>query len=758
MARQLSDLQDLLRRLRSQSEQLATETLRLQTSLLTAAATRARGQRSTSDLRQVLSEVVGTGGGQLHHLLLGMSHLVFRRVVVPAAGGGPQERRCFFYGADGPAIVGVSNDRRGLDARVWQDRIHPEDRVAYGEAEAERESAGRPCIVEFRVIDRASDEPRWLRETGWTVQDRSSQAIYLDSYILDITPEKRAEALLQASAERYRALVERRPEYIRCFDCDRRLTFVNDAYCRRLGRPVADLLGRDLLTVLPPTTVEATRQHLASLSPERATLSYEVGAGQADGSVGWEEWSEQALFDAAGEVVEHWSIGRDVSARKSAEQYIVRLAYHDALTGLPNRLLFDDRLQLALARGARGPGGFALMVIDLDDFKRWNDGFGHLFGDRLLQAVAGRLRALLRASDTIARFGGDEFVILQDSLRDAGGAATLARAVNRALAESFAIDDQIVELSASIGIALFPQGGRDAEALIRTADAALYRAKRDGGNRYRFGARRAPRVERLAPVRHRLQHDFDLALERDEFFLLYQPRFDLPSNRVVGVEALVRWRHPRHGTMLPARFIPVAEANDRIGELGDWILGEACRQSASWQTAGQMHAMAVNLSPAQIAGGDLAGQIGDLLDRLQLSPAGLELEITESLVVDLADRSLIATLQRLADLGVRLAIDDFGSGCSSLAYLSRLPFHTLKIDRAFIRNIGRDPADETIVRAIIGLAHNLGRRVVAEGVETRRQLTFLRDEGCDEAQGYLFSPPLPAASATAYLGGYAATA
>ena len=252
--------------------------------------------------------------------------------------------------------------------------------------------------------------------------------------------------------------------------------------------------------------------------------------------------------------------------------------------------------------------------------------------------------------------------------------------------------------------------------------------------------------------RGRLQRDLELALERHEFFLLYQPRFDLSSQRAVGVEALVRWQHPRRGTVLPARFIPVAEANQLIRHLGDWILGEACRQSARWQGTGQVHAMAVNLSPAQIAGGDLAGQIGRLLDRLHLPPEGLELEITESMVVDLADRSLIATLQQLAGLGVRLSIDDFGSGCSSLAYLSRLPIHTLKIDRTFIRKIGRDPADETIVRAVIGLAHSLGRRVVAEGVETRRQLNFLRDEGCDEAQGFLFSPPVPAASAGGYLG------
>jgi EAL domain-containing protein (putative c-di-GMP-specific phosphodiesterase class I) len=369
--------------------------------------------------------------------------------------------------------------------------------------------------------------------------------------------------------------------------------------------------------------------------------------------------------------------------------------------------------------------------------------------------VARRLRALLRASDTVARFGGDEFVILQDSLRRASGAATLARAINRALAESFVIGNQTIEMSASIGIALFPDAGRDAETLITGADGALYEAKRDGGNRHRFGTPGLRHRDRLAPGQQSLQDDLDLALERREFFLLYQPRFELPSNRVVGVEALVRWQHPRHGTMLPERFIPIAEAHDRIGELGDWILGEACRQSARWQTAGRACGMAVNLSPAQIVGGDLAGQIGGLLDRLQLAPEGLELEITEGTVLDLADRSLITALQRLAGLGVRLAIDDFGSGCSSLAHLSRLPFHTLKIDRTFIHNIGRDPADETIVRAIIGLAHDLGRRVVAEGVETRRQLAFLRDEGCDEAQGYLFSPPLPAASAINRLGSLA---
>jgi diguanylate cyclase (GGDEF)-like protein/PAS domain S-box-containing protein len=757
MAHQLSDLQDLLRRLRSQSEQLTMETLRLQTSLSTAVATRTRSQRNAHDLAHLMAEAGGVGG-QLHHLVRGMPHLVFRRVVVPAGGESDPERRCFFYGADGPGIVGTGNGRLGLDPEVWHQRIHPEDRETYREAEAEREHSGRPRITEFRVVDPATAEPRWLRETGWTATDRRARVIYLDSYILDISQDKRAEAMLQASADRYRALVQLRPEYIRCFDRDRRLTFVNDAYCRRLGRPRVDLLGSDLLSVIPPTTVEATRQQLALLSPWHAALTYEVGANQPDGSVSWEEWSEQALFDGADELVEHWSIGRDVTARKNADEHILHLAYHDALTGLPNRLLFDDRLQQALARGARARDGFALMIVDLDDFKRWNDDFGHLFGDRLLQAVAQRLHGLLRASDTLARFGGDEFVILQGSLRLPSGAATLARTLNRALAQRFVIDDQAVEMSASIGIVLYPDGGRDAGTLIRVADTALYQAKRDGGNRHRFGAPGPPRPARSITARHHLQRDLDLALERGEFFLLYQPRFDLPSNRAVAVEALVRWQHPRHGTMLPARFIPIAEANDRIGDLGSWILAEACRQSASWQTGGETHAISVNLSPAQIAGGELAAQIGELLERLRLPPDRLELEITEGMVVDLADRSLIATLHQLAALGVRLAIDDFGRGYSSLAYLSRLPIHTLKIDRSFIRNIGRDPADETIIRAVIGLAHNLGRRVVAEGVETRRQLTFLRHEGCDEAQGYLFSPPLPAASAAGYLRGYAATA
>ncbi len=563
--------------------------------------------------------------------------------------------------------------------------------------------------------------------------------------------------MLQASTERYGVAVEKRPEYVRCFDRRHRLTFVNDAYCQRLGRHRGDLLGRNLLSLIPKVAVEATRARLAQLSPAHPAATYEVASTGLDGSPCWEEWSEQALFDSAGEVIEHWSIGRDVTARKAAEQRLLHLAHHDPLTGLANRLLFNDRLEQALARGVRVSDGFALLAVDLDQFKRWNDGFGHRFGDRLLVAVAQRLQSILRASDTVARFGGDEFVILQLSLRAATGAGTLARAINRTLAASFVIDDRTIDLSASVGIALFPDDGRDPDTLLRIADGALYRAKRDGGNRYCFAAPRRARGNGATVRRNRLQRDLELALERQEFFLLYQPRFDLSSQRAVGVEALVRWQHPRRGMVLPARFIPVAEANQLIRHLGDWVLAEACRQSAHWQRTGQVHAMAVNLSPAQIVGGDLTGQIGRLLDRLHLPPEGLELEITESIVVDLADRSLVATLQRLAALGVRLSIDDFGSGCSSLAYLSRLPIHTLKIDRTFIRKIGRDLADETIVRAVIGLAHSLGRRVVAEGVETRRQLTFLRHEGCDEAQGFLFSPPVPAANAAGYLEAAAAT-
>jgi diguanylate cyclase (GGDEF)-like protein/PAS domain S-box-containing protein len=753
MKHPISDLHDLLRSLRVESARATRETSRLRAVLEAAWAKTAASTRLVDEIQRTLSEV-GSAGHELYLLVRKMPHLVLRRVAVPLAAD--EERRCLFYGADAPVIAGVTPrdlvDQVGLEARAWHERIHPEDIAAYRAAEVERERSGRPCAVEFRVVDRTTGEPRWLRETGWTISDRSSKIVYLDSYILDITQQKRAEAMLLASTERYRLAVEKRPEYVRCFDREHRLTFVNDAYCQRLGRHRGDLLGRNLLGLIPEVAVEATRARLAQLSPSHPAATYEVASSGFDGSPCWEEWSEQALFDSAGNVIEHWSIGRDVTARKLAEQRLLHLAHHDPLTGLANRLLFNDRLEQALARGLRASDSLAVLVVDLDRFKRWNDSFGHRFGDRLLVAVAQRLQSILRASDTVARFGGDEFVILQLSLRAPRGAGALARAINRTLAESFVIEDRTIDVSASIGIALFPDDGRDAETLLRIADGALYRAKRDGGNRYCFAAAAHARGNGTTVRRSRLQRDLELALERHEFFLLYQPRFDLSSQRAVGVEALVRWQHPRRGMVLPARFIPVAETNQLIRHLGDWILAEACRQSAHWQGTGQVHAMAVNLSPAQIAGGDLAGQIGSLLDRLQLPPEGLELEITESMVVDLADRSLIATLQRLAGLGVRLSIDDFGSGCSSLAYLSRLPIHTLKIDRSFIRKIGRDSADETIVRAIIGLAHSLGRRVVAEGVETRRQLTFLREEGCDEAQGFLFSPPVPAASVGDCLG------
>ncbi len=751
MVKELSGVQDLLRHLRLQSERVVKETSRLQHSLSKAEAVQVRHQRVAGDLLQAISGIPNVNGG-LHHLVREMPHLVFRQLVLPAMRGGEPARRWFFYGTDGPVVVGDTAARLGSDPEAWLQRIHPEDRAAYREAEVEREESRQRTVVEFRVLDEVTGEVRWLRETGWTTAASGSDAIFLDSYILDISQEKRAEDLLEASVERYRDLVERRAEYIRCFDTDRRLTFVNDPYCERLGRDRAELLGSDLLGVIPAAAVESTRARLAGLSKAHPTVTYEIVSSGADGSPNCEEWSEQALFDSAGRLLEYWSIGRDVSARKSAEQHILHLAHHDVLTGLPNRLLFDDRLQQALARGARERDGVAVMMIDLDHFKRWNDRFGHLFGDRLLAAVARRLGSLLRESDTVARYGGDEFIVLQVALRSPSAAVTLAGVINRSLARGFTIDERSLEMSASIGIALFPEDGVDADSLIRSADAALYLAKRDGGNGYHFILPRRARRQRPSTRPNALQHDLKLALERQEFFLLYQPRFDLPSERVVAVEALVRWQHPRRGTVLPARFIPIAEAHYLIGELGDWILGEACRQSASWQGAGKVHAVSVNLSPAQITCRDLVARIDRLLNRLQLAPGALELEITETMAVDLADRPLLSMLQQLVELGVRLSIDDFGSGRSSLAYLSRLPVHTLKIDRTFIRRIGRDPVDETIIRAVIGLAHSLGRRVVAEGVETRRQLAFLRNEGCDEIQGFLLSPPLSPAVAGGWLG------
>ena len=431
----------------------------------------------------------------------------------------------------------------------------------------------------------------------------------------------------------------------------------------------------------------------------------------------------------------------EIEQRRNSESRVRHLLQHDPLTGLPNRLLFQDRLGQALRLAKRDGRDVALLMLDIDRFKEINDTRGHPVGDRLLQAVAVRLSASLRGSDTLARLGGDEFAVIQLGPGGDTGASRLAGKLLEAFSTPFRLDGEEIHSGTSIGIAIYPRDGEDSDVLVSHADIALYVAKETRNTVRGF-------VPEMAEVRRslrRLDEDMRRGLRAREFILHYQPRYELNSGRMTGVEALVRWIDPERGLLMPPTFIDRAESTGLIRPLGRWVLTEACRQAAAWRDSGRDLRVSVNLSPAQFREASVSQMVAEILDEVGLAPERLELEITETLYLEYASAGIYATLRDLRSAGVALSIDDFGTGYSSLAYLKHLPFDVIKIDRAFVRELATDQEDKAIVHAVVTLVHNLGKRVVAEGVETGEQLSMLRELGCDEAQGFLLARPSEAA-------------
>lgn len=522
---------------------------------------------------------------------------------------------------------------------------------------------------------------------------------------------------------------------------DAPIIYVNPAFERITGYRPDDALGRN------PRFLQNDDREQPGLTNLRAAVARSlpehalVRNYRRDGSMFWNDLHIAPVRDESGRVTHYVGVQNDITETKRYQETLEFQANHDTLTGLPNRNLLQDRIRQAIVHADRHRTVVAVALVNLDNFGLVNDTLGRDAGDRVLKEIALRISSGVRSLDTMARLAGDEFALVSYDHANEEAVSVELQRVQEILTRPFKIDDREIFVAASIGAVLYPQDGRSVEELLRNANAAMHRAKQRGKNNTQFyapdmNARIGERLDLSGKLRH--------ALDRGEFLLHYQPQVELKTGTVVGVEALVRWKHPELGVVSPARFIPVAEETGLIVPIGEWILRTACAQNRKWQDAGLPPiTVAVNLSARQFNEKDLVRMVARILGETQLEPRYLELEITESVVMD-NPAEVIITLNALRDMGVQLSIDDFGTGYSSLNYLKRFPVNRLKIDQSFVRDITTDADDAAIARAVITLGHSLNLKVIAEGVETREQLTFLRLSACDEKQGYYFSKPLPA--------------
>ncbi|HYC88437.1 MAG TPA: EAL domain-containing protein [Thermoanaerobaculia bacterium] len=541
-------------------------------------------------------------------------------------------------------------------------------------------------------------------------------------------------ARAQSEAERFaRDIIDNAGDGIAVYDRELRCVLWNDFMEDLTDLEAVNVIGRPAAELFPA-------EHQVEELIRRALAGETVSSPDLQFDRRWVSAIYRPYVDESGQPAGVIALARDITDRKAVEQQIEYQAYHDSLTGLANRRLFQEHLSLALALAQRREKQVAVLFLDLDHFKVINDSLGHTIGDALLQQVARRLRNAVRDGDTVARVGGDEFTIVLQELLHAQDAAVVAQKVLRTIAAPMEIAGHKLYVTASIGITLFPADGEDAETLLKNADAAMYRAKSEGRNTYQMSTRE---LSRATHQRMTVESGLHLALEAGEFALLYQPQIDVESMEVVGMEALLRWRHPDRGVILPEEFIHVAEERGLILPIGDWVLRQACLDARRFHDRGLPHfRVAVNLSARQFRDPSLGSTVESALRDSGIPPATLELEITESMAMENVQLTM-ATLEQFRQAGVTIAIDDFGTGHSSLSYLKRFPVDALKIDRSFVTDLPDKFEDAAIVSSVIQLANGLGMRVIAEGVETSEQLEFLKEAGCREVQGFYFSYPAP---------------
>lgn len=578
-----------------------------------------------------------------------------------------------------------------------------------------------------------SDCVREIKDGAW-----STSAIVTTCE--DISERKRSEEALRLRQR----VIESSSNGIMITDAtapENPIIYVNPAFVRITGYDMHEALGRSMHFLLGEDREQVEFMEIRAALHEQREGNAVLRNYRRDGSLFWNDLSVSPVLDEAGRVAHFVWVLNDVTEREQHEELLEYQANHDALTGLPNRNLLADRITQSLANARRYNQRVAVLFIDLDNFKLVNDSLGHALGDRMLIIQADRLHTSIRSGDTVARYGGDEFVVVVSNLEKSEDAALVAHHIQELVSRPFTIDGHEFGITCSIGISLYPKDGQDVDSLLKNADAAMYRAKEQSRNSFQFYTSEMNDrvVERMVIERH-LRH----ALEMGELEMHYQPQIELINDTIVGVEALLRWHSPDLGTVPPDRFIPLAEETGLIVPIGEWVLKTCCQQNKAWQDAGLTPlTISVNLSARQLQKKDLSDVIAVILKESGLEPRYLELEIVESMVMHDVD-SAAAIMKELKGLGVQLAMDDFGTGYSSLSYLKRFPFDKLKIDLSFIRDIMVDPESAAIARAIIAMAHNLNLRAIAEGVETEDQLQYLRLHKCNEIQGFYVSAPVTA--------------
>jgi diguanylate cyclase (GGDEF)-like protein/PAS domain S-box-containing protein len=565
----------------------------------------------------------------------------------------------------------------------------------------------------------------------------------LVAVVRDITERLKAEAELRDSEQRFRVAFNQAAVGLAHVAPEGRWVMVNQKLCEIVGYTQKEMLTLRYQDLTHPDDlpydIELARRMLAGEVHEQ---SREKRYRHKKGHYIWVNLTSSLVWDINGKPKYYSTVVEDISRRKQVEGELAHLANHDVLTGLPNRSLLLDRLSQAIAFANRLGDEVAVLLIDLDRFKNVNDSLGHDVGDRIITEISHRLLSRVRDGDTVARWGGDEFVVVLGDVTHEDAVANFAQKLLETLSQPMMIEEHELYPAGSIGISLYPKDGDQPAVLLKNADTAMYRAKEAGRNNFQFYAN-----EMNARALDRLKLDGGLrrALLRDEFILHYQPQMDLRTGEIVGVEALLRWQPPGQPMMYPGDFVPMAEETGLIVQIGEWVLRNACAQLRTWENAGLCDGvrMAVNLSARQFKQHNVVNMVSRVLQGTDCDPHRLELEITESVLMDHPDAA-VATLQQLSDMGVSLAIDDFGTGYSSLSYLKKFPLDALKIDRSFVRDITTDSDDAAIARAVIALAHSMKLIVIAEGVETPEQLAFLKEQDCDQVQGYLLGRPVPA--------------